>query len=72
MTDIVPTGLCGTCAHRRTVHSRRGSRFLLCGLARTDPRYPRYPRLPVLACDGYVPERPADAARPANEKRSEE
>lgn len=47
-------GLCGTCVNARVVESARGSRFWLCELSRTDPRFPRYPRLPVLRCGGYV------------------
>jgi hypothetical protein len=39
--------------HARVVETARGSRFLLCELSRTDPRFPRYPNLPVLACDGF-------------------
>jgi hypothetical protein len=48
-------GLCGTCARVRVVESARGSRFYLCRLSETDPRYPRYPRLPVLRCRGHLP-----------------
>lgn len=54
-------GLCSSCAHARMTSNDRGSRFLLCLLSRTDPRYPRYPVLPVTSCDGH--ER-ADDARP--------
>jgi hypothetical protein len=46
-------GLCATCAHARVISNDRGSRFFLCELARTDPRFARYPRLPVLACVGW-------------------
>lgn len=46
-------GLCGTCRHARRVENRKGSVFLLCRRAATDPRYRRYPPLPVLACAGY-------------------
>jgi hypothetical protein len=35
------------------VETRRGSRFLLCELSKTDARYPRYPPLPVVRCDGF-------------------
>ena len=52
---IPPAGLCQTCLHAREVVSGKGSRFVLCELSRTDPRFPRYPRLPVLACNGYQP-----------------
>lgn len=53
-----PPGLCGHCRHARTVRTRSGSRFFLCGLSRSDPRYPRYPPLPVVACAGYAPAAP--------------
>jgi hypothetical protein len=46
-------GLCGHCRNARAVESRRGSRFVLCDLSRTNSRYPRYPPLPVLRCDGF-------------------
>jgi hypothetical protein len=48
-----PPGLCGGCVHARIVETARESRFLLCELSRTDPRFPRYPNLPVLACHGF-------------------
>jgi hypothetical protein len=48
-------GLCGACARVRVVESGRGSRFYLCRLSETAPRYPRYPRLPVLRCRGHLP-----------------
>jgi hypothetical protein len=35
------------------VTSARGSVFVLCRRAETDPAFPRYPRLPRLACPGY-------------------
>ncbi|NIP83553.1 MAG: hypothetical protein GWM90_31740 [Gemmatimonadetes bacterium] len=50
-------GLCGRCAHARTVESRRGSTFYLCGRSRTDPGFPRYPVLPVLRCVGFEADR---------------
>jgi len=50
----VSAGLCSECRHARSVETRRGSRFVLCELSRTDPRFPRYPALPVLRCDGFV------------------
>jgi hypothetical protein len=53
-------GLCGVCARARVVESARGSRFYLCRLSETDPRYPRYPRLPVLRCRGHLPVEGAD------------
>lgn len=47
-------GLCARCRHVQVVDSRRGSRFYLCRLSATDPRFPKYPRLPVLRCEGFV------------------
>lgn len=46
-------GLCSACVHARTVPGARGSRFWLCELSRSDPRYRRYPPLPVLTCAGF-------------------
>jgi hypothetical protein len=51
--DAIPAGLCDTCRHVRVITSDRGSRFIMCELAKTDPRFRRYPALPVLACQGY-------------------
>ena len=48
-------GLCERCAHAQIVTSAKGSRFYLCRMSYTDPRFPKYPPLPVLACDGYSP-----------------
>jgi hypothetical protein len=45
-------GLCGHCSHCQLIDGAR-SRFYLCRLSASDPRFPRYPRLPVLACTGY-------------------
>ena len=47
-------GLCASCVHMRIVESARGSRFVLCGLSATDPRFAKYPRLPVVQCSGYA------------------
>lgn len=52
-------GLCAACRHARRVATRRGSVFLLCARAATDPRFRRYPPLPVLRCSGYQPDPPA-------------
>jgi hypothetical protein len=52
----VAVGLCERCRFARWVESRRGSRFLLCGRAESDPVYPRYPPLPVLRCSGFEPQ----------------
>jgi hypothetical protein len=48
-------GLCEGCLHLQTVQSTKGSRFYLCRLSLTDPRFPRYPRIPVLSCSGFAP-----------------
>ncbi|HEY0022479.1 MAG TPA: hypothetical protein VGB24_06195 [Longimicrobium sp.] len=50
-----PPGLCGSCANVRIVETRKGSRFFLCQLSETDPRFPKYPPIPVLRCGGFVP-----------------
>jgi hypothetical protein len=49
-------GLCHTCRHVRRVENRRGSVFILCEKAATEPeRFARYPPLPVRVCPGYTP-----------------
>jgi hypothetical protein len=52
---MVYAGLCGSCRNARVIGNRRGSRFTICELSRTDQRFPRYPRLPVLRCIGFAP-----------------
>ena len=37
----------------RIVDTRKGSRFYLCELSETDPRFRKYPPTPVLRCTGY-------------------
>ncbi len=56
-------GLCGDCSHCVVVASDKGSVFLRCERAKTDPRYAKYPRLPVLQCPGYEKCGKADASR---------
>ena len=46
-------GLCATCKYVHVVKSARGSYFVLCNLAKTDPRFSKYPVLPVFQCLGY-------------------
>ena len=53
--ERVRVGLCLQCKHSRVVESDRGSRFYLCQLSLSDPRFPKYPRLPVIQCTGHVP-----------------
>ena len=48
-------GLCPDCANVHMITSDRGSRFFLCRLSATDPRFPKYPVQPVLACAGFRP-----------------
>ncbi len=45
--------LCESCARMREVVTPKGSRFLLCQYAQTDPNYPKYPPQPVVRCEGY-------------------
>jgi hypothetical protein len=45
--------LCSRCRHVALVTTDKGSTFLRCTLADTDPRFPKYPRQPVLACRGF-------------------
>jgi hypothetical protein len=53
--DRQGAGLCERCVHVKIVENARGSRFYLCRLSATDPRFPKYPRLPVLECAGFTP-----------------
>ena len=54
-----PVSLCERCRHVRTIRSAKGSRFLLCELARARPELPKYPPQPVLRCAAF--EAPASA-----------
>lgn len=54
-----PAGLCRTCVHAHLTVTRRGTTYLRCLRAQTDPGFHRHPRLPVLACPGH--ERRPDA-----------
>lgn len=46
-------GLCDTCLHARVITSDKGSVFVMCARAATDPKFRKYPPLPVRACEGY-------------------
>jgi hypothetical protein len=46
-------GLCGHCVHCQVIEGAR-TRFYLCRLAATDPRFRRYPVIPVRVCAGHV------------------
>ena len=39
-------GLCERCVNVKIVESARGSRFYLCQLSATDPRFPKYRACP--------------------------
>jgi hypothetical protein len=54
-SSMTTESLCESCRFKRTVVSGRGSRFLLCELARQDRRFPKYPPQPVTRCSGYAP-----------------
>jgi len=54
--DNKAIGLCTDCTHRTEQVSSKGSIFIRCLLAESDPQFMKYPRLPVLQCDGYEPQ----------------
>ena len=56
--------LCLSCAHVKVVESSSGSRFLMCQLSRTDPRYRKYAPQPVLTCPGHEPPPGGSQPRP--------
>ena len=60
---VTDPGLCGHCHHCRLVETAR-SRFYLCGLAASDPRFRKYPPLPVRACPGFEDGDPRPVAPP--------
>ena len=45
--------LCKSCRHVKEVISGTGSRFWLCQVAATDPRFPKYPPQPVVQCEKH-------------------
>jgi hypothetical protein len=47
------SGLCASCVHALVRPTKKGTVYLRCGRAVTDPTFARYPRLPVLACRGH-------------------
>lgn len=53
--------LCESCRHVKVIESGKGSRFLLCRLSKTDPRFSKYAPQPVLTCAGYAPAEPPTA-----------
>jgi hypothetical protein len=46
-------GLCAACRHVKVIQSAKGSFFIMCGRAKTDPNFSKYPVLPVMRCAGY-------------------
>jgi len=54
MESTLPCSLCQSCDWMREIRSAKGSRFLLCRLSQTDPRFVKYPAQPVVQCAGYV------------------
>jgi hypothetical protein len=53
---LSPTiGLCASCQHVKVIKSAKDSFFIMCRLAKTDPRFEKYPVLPVFRCAGYKP-----------------
>ncbi|MFP6603225.1 MAG: hypothetical protein VB862_11910 [Pirellulaceae bacterium] len=50
--------LCTRCSHVKEVVSGSGSRFLLCQLTFTDPRFSKYPAQPVVDCAGFEQQTP--------------
>ena len=45
--------LCESCRNMREIISGKGSRFLLCEVSQTDPRFKKYPPQPIVRCLGY-------------------
>lgn len=62
--------LCETCEHLREIISGTGSRFLLCRLSQTDPRFPKYPPQPVIRCNGFKPRTSEITALPPDDPKS--
>jgi hypothetical protein len=46
--------LCENCRWKRDIVSGTGSRFLLCTLSQSDPRFKKYPPQPVVKCSGHM------------------
>ena len=68
--DGIPStaGLCARCVHARRIVSGRGSLFVLCSAAASNPLLARYPALPRWQCHAFEPTADSDAilaGRPA-------
>ncbi|MSR53362.1 MAG: hypothetical protein EXS09_08730 [Gemmataceae bacterium] len=61
------TSLCESCQQMREVLTGKGSRFLLCELALSEPDFPKYPGQPVLRCPGYLKKEMRKNERPSQE-----
>lgn len=59
-------GLCARCVHARRIVSGRGSAFVLCGAAASDPLLARYPPLPRWRCHGFEQSAASDAVLEAD------
>ncbi|MEQ8786728.1 MAG: hypothetical protein RIC55_10540 [Pirellulaceae bacterium] len=46
--------LCQRCQFKREIVSGKGSRFLMCLLAKSDRRFAKYPPQPIARCEGYL------------------
>ena len=55
--------LCRACRNAQAIKNERGSVFMLCKLAKTDPRFNKYPPQPVLRCPGFISIQPIEKAR---------
>lgn len=53
MEPGLTSSLCEQCGWMREIKTPKGSRFVLCGLARRDERYPKYPPQPIVRCAGF-------------------
>lgn len=53
------SSLCERCTHVRIIQTPKGSRFLLCQVSQTDPRFVKYPAQPVVRCSGFQEKQPA-------------
>jgi len=56
MPIMFSPSLCISCHHKREIHNKRGSIFLLCSKSKEDDRFAKYPVQPVVACQAYVRE----------------
>ena len=54
-SDSMTASLCASCNLMREIATPKGSRFLLCQLSQTNPRFRKYPPQPVVRCTGYQP-----------------